>query len=239
MTTIFLCDDTAPQLHHLQELVTDYTRDKDSQVFCFDSAKSLLTRLQRQTPDIAILDIDLDGDNGIDLAVTLNSRCPGCQIIFLTAYSDYIAYAYFAQHTWFILKKDLEKYLPAALDKAFVALEKGFADEPAVWIKKRRTAERLPVSEILYLERIGHQTKVVKLLGTVLCRQTPEELLSTLDDSLFIRCHQSFWVNRSKIFSLVGDSFHLIDGSEILISRTYKKEAAQAFDQLTSGAAQG
>lgn len=28
-----------------------------------------------------------------------------------------------------------------------------------------------------------------------------------------------------------------IDGSEILISRTYKKEAAQAFDQLTSGAA--
>ena len=80
---------------------------------------------------------------------------------------------------------------------------------------------------------------MVKLLGTVLCRQTPEELLSTLDDSLFIRCHQSFWVNRSKIFSLVGDSFHLIDGSEILISRTYKKEAAQAFDQLTSGAAQG
>jgi len=30
-----------------------------------------------------------------------------------------------------------------------------------------------------------------------------------------------------------------IDGSEILISRTYKKEAAQAFDQLASGAAQG
>ena len=113
-------------------------------------------------------------------------------------------------------------------------LEKGFYDAPAIWVRKRRNRERIPVSEILYLERTGHQTKVVKLHDTVLCRQSPEELLSTLETHTFIHCHQSFWVNAPKIFSLVGDTFHLIDGSEVLISRTRKKEATQIFEDVVS-----
>ena len=129
----------------------------------------------------------------------------------------------------------MTKYLASALDKCLDTLEKGFYEAPAIWIRKRRNRERIPVSEILYLERTGHQTKVVKLHDTVLCRQTPEELLSTLERHPFIRCHQSFWVNTPKIFSLVGDTFHLIDGSEILISRTHKKEATRLFAEAVSG----
>lgn len=231
MVNVFLCDDNPLQLQRTRDFIEDYTKDKQACIFDFRSPRDLLSGLNEHGADIAVLDINLGRANGIDLAKAINAKSPGCQVIFLTAFAEYTSEAYFADHTWFILKKDMEKYLASALDKCFATLEKGMCEAPAVWVKKRRNRERVPVSDILYLERTGHQTRIVKLRDTMVCRQSPEELLSTLDRHTFIRCHQSFWVNSSKIFSVVGDTFHLIDGSEILISRTHKKEAARLFEE--------
>ena len=231
MVNIFLCDDIPMQLHCVRDLVADYTQQISAQIFCFEAPADLLAALGETTPDIAVLDIDLGRDSGIELAKQLNAACPNCQIIFLTAYSDYASEVYFAEHAWFVLKKDITKYLVPALDKALDTLSGGFHDVPALWVRKRRSVEKIPVSEVLYLERRGHQTAIVRLHGTELCRQAPEDLLSAMRDNPFIRCHQSFWVNRAKIFSLVGSSFHLIDGSEVLISRSYRKEAVRLFEE--------
>ena len=202
MINIFLCDDTPLQLRCIHDFVESYMANKPARIFDYNSPTDLLSGLSEHGADIAVLDISLGQVNGIDLAKTINAKCPNCQIIFLTAYPEYTSEAYFADHAWFILKKDMTKYLASALDKCLDTLEKGFYEAPAIWIRKRRNRERIPVSEILYLERTGHQTKVDKLHDTVLCRQTPEELLSTLERHAFIRCHQSFWVNTPKIFLL-------------------------------------
>lgn len=233
MINIFLCDDNAVQLRYVHDFIEDYAKDKPFCIFDCKSAKELLSGIKGQAADIAVLDISLGKDNGIELAKAINSSCPGCQIIFLTAYPEYTSDAYFVEHTWYILKKDIAKYLAAALDKCLDTLERGYYEAPAILVKKRRSIERVPVSDILYLERVGHQTKVVKLHDTMLCRQSPEELLSSLDSHVFIHCHQSYWVNCSKIFSLVGDTFHLIDGSEVLISRSRRKETAQLFEEAS------
>lgn len=234
MISIFLCDDNAVQLRYVHDFIEDYAKDKPFRIFDCKSANELLSGIKGQSADIAVLDISLGKDNGIELAKVINSSHPGCQIIFLTAYSEYTSDAYFSEHAWYILKKDMTKYLAAALDKCLATLEKGYYEAPAIWVKKRHNMERVPVSEILYLERVGHQTKVVKLHDTMLCRQSPEELVSTLDSHTFIHCHQSYWVNCSKIFSLVGDTFHLIDGSEVLISRSRKKESTQLFEEAVA-----
>ena len=229
MINIFLCDDTPLQLRCIHDFVESHMANKPARIFDYNSPTDLLPGLSKHGADIAVLDISLGQANGIDLAKIINAKCPNCQIIFLTAYPEYTSEAYFADHAWFILKKDMTKYLASALDKCLDTLEKGFYEAPAIWIRKRRNRERIPVSEILYLERTGHQTKVVKLHDTVLCRQTPEELLSTLERHPFIRCHQSFWVNVEKIAGMKTDSFVLDSGEEIPISRSRKKEAKEAF----------
>ena len=234
MVNIFLCDDNPVQLRHVRDFIEDYTKDTQPCIFDFSAPDDLLASLNERGADIAVLDIRLGRSNGIDLAKAIHVRCPGCQVVFLTAYPEYTSEVYFTDHTWFILKKDMEKYLIPALDKCLTTLEKGICEEPAVWLKKRHKAERIPVAEILYLERTGHQTRVVRLHDTVVCRQSPQEILSALDHHAFIHCHQSFWVNCSKIFSITGDAFHLIDGSEILISRTRKKEATRLFEESIS-----
>lgn len=234
MINIYICDDNAVYLRYVHDFIENYAKDRPFRITDCGSADELLAAVEAQPAGIAVLDISLGLDKGIELAKAINASCPGCQVIFLTAYSEYASEAYFAEHTWYILKKDMAKYLAAALDKCLGTLENGVYEAPAIWVRQRRNMERVPLSEILYLERAGHQTKVVRLHGTMVCRQSPEELISGLDAAAFIHCHQSFWVNSSKIFSLVGDSFHLIDGSEVFISRSRKNEAARLFEEAVA-----
>lgn len=152
MINIFLCDDTPLQLRCIHDFVESYMANKPARIFDYNSPTDLLPGLSEHGADIAVLDISLGQVNGIDLAKIINAKCPNCQIIFLTAYPEYTSEAYFADHTWFILKKDMTKYLASALDKCLDTLEKGFYEAPAIWIRKRRNRERIPVSEILYLE---------------------------------------------------------------------------------------
>ena len=150
MINIFLCDDTPLQLRCIHDFVESYMANKPARIFDYNSPTDLLSGLSEHGGDIAVLDISLGQANGIDLAKIMNAKCPNCQIIFLTAYPEYTSEAYFADHAWFILKKDMTKYLASALDKCLDTLEKGFYEAPAIWVRKRRNRERIPVSEILF-----------------------------------------------------------------------------------------
>ena len=132
MINIFLCDDTPLQLRCIHDFVESYMANKQARIFDYNSPTDLLPGLSEHGADIAVLDISLGQVNGIDLAKIINAKCPNCQIIFLTAYPEYTSEAYFADHTWFILKKDMTKYLASALDKCLDTLEKGFYEAPAI-----------------------------------------------------------------------------------------------------------
>ena len=231
MLNIVICDDTPVQLQYTHKLVSSYFSGKNITLFDFGSAEDLLSHISGGLlPHIAILDIELGTANGISLAKELNALCPGCQIIFLTAYSQYASDVYYAKHAWFVIKKDIEKYLPSALEKATSSAKTGmFEEEPWLLVKIRHTQQRIPVSSILYLERITYRTRIVTVNKEIVCGQAPKELLEHLPNDLFIRCHQSYWINMGKIFSQKANEFHLIDGTAIPISRTYKKSALEAF----------
>ena len=126
MINIFLCDDTPLQLRCIHDFVESYMANKPARIFDYNSPTDLLSGLSEHGADIAVLDISLGQANGIDLAKIINAKCPNCQIIFLTAYPEYTSEAYFADHAWFILKKDMTKYLASALDKCLDTLEKAF-----------------------------------------------------------------------------------------------------------------
>lgn len=230
MTHIVICDDEPLHLQHTHDLTTAYTAGKPVTIETVDAAATLLEKVDAgYCPDIAILDVELGGDSGIDLAKTLNQRCPSCQIIFLTAFSRYASQAYFADHTWFVVKSEIDTYLPLALERAFHVLEAGKEPEASILVRQRRAMQKVPVSQILYLERCTYRTRIVTTEDALFSTQAPAELLKDLPENRFIRCHQSFWVNRDKILSLARNDFHLIDGTVIPISRTYKKSAADLF----------
>lgn len=227
---VIICDDNLLHLDYARSLTEKYLADTDAEIRCYHSARDViaLTNNADFIPHIAILNVEINGSNGIQLAEQLNRQFPRCQIIFISAFPRYASDVYQVPHVWFVLKNHIEEYLPQAIQKAQAVLN---AAEPDLYIivKQKHSSMRLDINLVFCMERIVHHTQISTVNGALVVRQTPVELLQTLPENTFIRCHQSYWVNASKISSYVSNEFHLIDGTVIPVSRTFKKEALALF----------
>ena len=88
---------------------------------------------------------------------------------------------------------------------------------------------KVPCREILYLERVLHRTRVKKMTSEDWIRDDPCSLLQGRLAPVFLRCHQSYWVNKFQITTLDKSEFILSDGTHIPISRTYRDRAKEDF----------
>ena len=79
----------------------------------FSSGEQALRWLADHQADIALLDIDMPGMDGIELAIRIRELSPGTAVIFLTAYSEYAVQA-FSLHASGYLVKPLDREKLAA-----------------------------------------------------------------------------------------------------------------------------
>lgn len=231
---IAVCDDEALHRERTAALLRRELWERTVDIDCFDSAQSLLrsVSLGDYAPDIAVLDIQMDGMDGISLAKRLNELAPGCRVIFLTSFLSFATDVYSAEHVYFIVKDELEKRLGDALRRAVASMPAASARPAVLRVPTKQSTELLPLSRVLYLERTGRKTRIVTLDGERLVSAAPGELLSGDLGAAFIRCHQSYWVSFPKIATMNGDGFVLTDGSLVPISRSYRQRTRSRFFEL-------
>lgn len=84
----------------------------------YHTAEAALTDLPAQKPDVALVDINLPGMNGIELVVKLKMKLPGLQILILTSYeeSNLIFDALRAGASGYLLKKAIPDELIQAIE---------------------------------------------------------------------------------------------------------------------------
>ncbi len=227
MLKIAICDDNPVHLSHAAALVEKELLSYSPDIKLFSSTDIFLAQItaDHYAPDIVILDIEFDGgSSGIDFAASLNRLLPFCRIIYLTAYPNYASDVYTTDHIWFVVKARAEEYLGQALHKA---IEAGNTAPPlhGITLKGRKTTQFLPLGEILYLSREGRKAVIVTESGRHYSSRPPASLLGGDLAGSFVRCHQGYWVNLQKIAALERESFILINGEHIPISRTCRNEA--------------
>lgn len=230
MIKLVTCDDNRVHSNYIAKLIREYLADIE---YCFSEyscADELLESCENTCsfPDIAILDIEMPGVDGLELAGRLNSLAPNCKIIFLSSYQNYMQSAYYTDHVWFVLKQDIQKHLKPALEKALALHSKQCAAQPSIFIGKRGAFANVPVNNIFYVERQRNKTIVATVNGKIFSTVHPEKLVAGCADC-FIRCHQSYWINPEKVCSREANTFVLSDGALIPISRTYKSDALDKF----------
>lgn len=85
----------------------------------FTRAADALTWLEGNDADLALLDIDMPGMNGIELAAAIKKKRPDTAIIFLTGYSEYAVEAFAVRASGYLMKpvtqEKLEKDVTYAL----------------------------------------------------------------------------------------------------------------------------
>ncbi len=200
-------------------------------LFPFASAEELLKRIDTEDclPDLAVLDIEMDGEDGITLAVKLNEKTPACRIIFFTGYVDHAPEAYVAEHVWFVVKSRADEFFEPALRKALASFEEKETAILGLVVQEKGKRILVPIDEILYVGKVGRKAQVRCIDRSYSDTRRPALLIpETLEDH-FLRCHQGYWVNFRMIEELDREEFVLRGGIRVPISRTFRQYARETF----------
>lgn len=226
---ISLCDDNAHERAYIKSLVLDWSTKSGAGVSIreYPSAEALLFSYYDFPPDILLLDIEMPGMNGVELAKSLRARAEAVQIIFVTGYPDFIAEGYDVSALHYLLKPVSRDKLYKVLDRAYKAVCEGKLPETVIFRAGTETL-RFNISEIEYVAALGHST-VLSAGGRTFDLSVPiSEAERTLGGG-FIRCHRSYIVNLKYVSAVSGDNLTMDSGTKIPVARAARKAVAEAF----------
>lgn len=88
MIQIAICDDDRLHLSYTRKLTEKVLGGRSLSILEFGGANELLFKMDgtEYVPDIALLDIQMPGVDGIELAKQINRSAPECMIIFVSSY---------------------------------------------------------------------------------------------------------------------------------------------------------
>lgn len=177
--------------------------------------------LERRTPDVLFLDIQMPGMSGLDVARHVQGRC---HVVFVTAYDAYAVAAFEAGAVDYVLKPvqaarlatAIERVkqrlaaapVPARLDELLQTLSQGLAGRSYLrWINAT-TGQNMRVittDEVAYFQADTKYTRVVTTDGEALVRMSLRQLQEQLDPSTFWQVHRSTIVNANAIAGVTRD----------------------------------
>ncbi|MDO5520117.1 MAG: response regulator [bacterium] len=99
---VIVVDDEIISLEKIKEQLESF--EFIEEVAAFDNPFHALAALKDTVFDVAILDIEMFGMNGIELAKQCKYLCPTIHILFLTGYSDYAIQAFKVRANGYLLK---------------------------------------------------------------------------------------------------------------------------------------
>ena len=117
----FVVDDEAIILRDtariLDKVVREELQDVEPQIYTYGSALQALEEIKKKKPFLILLDIDMPGISGIEMAKELEYLSPGSNLIFVTGYPKYSLDAWTTSASSFLLKPLKKADLVASMYK--------------------------------------------------------------------------------------------------------------------------
>lgn len=205
---LLIVDDEALARLRLRSLIEHSLPELDAQVVGeAANADQALALLRTLAVDVALLDIQMPGRDGLRLAAALKALPQPPAIIFVTAHSDHALQAFELEATDYLTKPVLRERLRAALLRVrqrLRLLAEPAIDGPVLVVSDRGRVLRLPIGQVLVLKA---EQKYVTL-RTAAHNHVLDETLAELEQRLaelggqFIRIHRNALVARHAIRAL-------------------------------------
>lgn len=221
-----------------------------------DNGRKALDIVRDHPPDLALLDIQINGDwDGVETARKL-TEIQDIPFIFLTAFTDEetVSRARATTPSAYLIKPYLPRDLFIAIDLALHNFEIS-KNEPArdhlprpgeispfqdqkddllifnrsFFIKQNYRFIKVNIDDITYLEADGNHTLVFTSEKKYIVRQALGAILDKLQDNFLLRIHRSFAINMQHLTAFNATSV-FIDKKELPLSRHYKEDFLGKFD---------
>ena len=214
---VAVCDDSSEDARYVARMVQAWASSRDAalQVERFPSAEAFLFHYaEDQGYDMLLLDIEMGGMNGVELARRIRRENEIIQIIFITGYSDYIAEGYDVAALHYLMKPLKEETLFSVLDRA---AEKLRSNERVLTLNLPGEIRRVPLYQIRYLDvRLNYVTVHAREDIAV---KMPLSRLTALLDERFYQVGRSLTVNLYCISRVTRTEILLQDGTALPLPR--------------------
>ncbi|OPJ64380.1 LytR/AlgR family response regulator transcription factor [Clostridium oryzae] len=229
MLNIAIVDDENVQALLLSKMVNQWVlnNNKTATIKLFSNSESFyFAWCEDKSFDILLLDIQMKGMNGIELAKEIRKTDDKLSLIFVTGLSDYMNLGYDVSALHYLIKPVDETKLFSCLDKACGRIRK----EPSfIVVTTEGENVRIPKSEIVSAEAFGHYIKLETLKASYEIKLNISELEKVLDKDYFIRCHRSYIAGIRYISKIGKKELTLENGRNIPVSRSLYHSVNQAF----------
>lgn len=229
MLHIAVCDDdmSAVQSHRL--IAEDCLRQCGSvgEIVTYTNSDNLLYDITEDQFffDLILLDIEMPGSSGMELAEKIKPCLPNVKIIFITSHIEYAIDAFELAIFRYVPKEDTGKRLPAAIVDAvkLIALEDG----KTYTIRTNSRLEKIPYKEICYIERDGKNASITTAGGIARVRKSLQQVYAELDAEEFIYIDRGCIVNMIHIMQVKDGTVVLKNGVSLPVSRSHLREVKE------------
>ena len=226
MIKITICEDDTAQADYLKSLVSAWADENaiTAEIAMFDSAESFKSA-QNFTADIMLLDIQMGGQNGFELAKEIRAYDKKVMIIFITAVSDFIHDGYDVSALHYLLKPLNESKFSETLTKAYSSIS---AADKSLIVHSDNKDIGIMFGDILYIEAFRNSSVIVTADASYEVRQNISGIEKALDSGFF-RCQRSFIVSLKHIKYISKTEVLLTNGKAISLSRNVYDALYKAF----------
>lgn len=175
-----------------------------------DNLADALRVFTQEKPEVVFLDIEIQGENGINCAKVIADLEPKTKIIFATAHAEYMSNAFEVYAFDYLVKpfdvervnKTLDRILSlntakqtAEMDK-IVKYERGLEK---LLVKGKESISFVDVKDIILVQREDGNTVIYTRQDSFTTSANLSEIEAKLDPDQFMRSHKSYIINLSQI----------------------------------------
>lgn len=234
MLKIAICDDEEVFAQHLKQIVGRLLDEKliQHEIHLFGSGEEFVTlNLDMANYRIVFLDINMEELDGISTAKRLRELCKDTFVVFVTAFINYALDGYKVEAIRYLLKNssNFDKSVSECIE---AILEKMHYEAVIHKFPFKEGTKEVNEDSIVYIESNLHELCfyiMKQVLEAHRLDDTLNHIESNLDNTKFVRIHQSYLVNMKYVKSMRLQKALLIDGRELPIAKTRYKNVRKIY----------
>lgn len=234
MTQLILCDDDAMALQQTRQFLADSSHlwGEEMEIMTYTDAESLLKRIRSESEqtDILLLDIDMPGMSGLEIAKLIRDEEKDVILIFLTAHDEFVYLSFQYAPFRYIRKEYMKEELPSAMKAALAKLKAKRSN--SICLKTQEGEMTVRISDITHFQMENRKMCVYLVQGgAYLVWKKLKELKAEIDakDDAFIQVHSGCVVNLRHVRTR-RNGMVVLDGAEeieIPVSRRRQREVSE------------
>lgn len=225
---IAICDDESFFLAQIKQMTENILNKADSfyEIMTYHSCKELLEALEQNMEfHIMLLDIIMDGLNGMDFARKIRSLKNPASIIFVSSNREMALMGYEVSAVRYLQKPIVEEKLEEALLYCFEQWQR----KEEILLTTDYGYYRVAFDDIQYVEAFDRGTQVVLEHDVIDVKTKFRDFMEMLPHPLFVQSHRAYIVNLSHVKKMRTNEFEMDGGRKVPISKYRYNEVSKLF----------